>query len=393
MSIELVLCICILIVASITLIYTLVSDIIARRDLSAVHHLIRRFSDRDEDVVYRFYRQQTMHTNDRISFSDSDYRIVDTYKAVRELCAEVDILSHKVDEIRYTVDRSIRIGDGNIAEYLSNAIERTLCVEELTEAITNRILGNLKNANVCELNKMNDAEKKDSDLSVLDDYYLNRVQDTRRVVYNILHLLNTPLSGIKANLQIIALTNKSYDDRDLEGRLDSILSAVEMIESSMNALLENGNIEETDNVKSKLIKMAKTILLVSTKKINIKADSIPEDWSLPQSTFDSLIVCALCIIENAAYFSPDNGDIIMEYEADDAIQKLMITNTGNHIDDAVGERIFDYGYSTKDDGKGLGLFITKKVAKEQLSGDVKYENLIIEGQSKVSFIISFEVNK
>lgn len=227
--------------------------------------------------------------------------------------------------------------------------------------------------------------------SLLEKYNNQRDQDIKQVIYNIKHLLGTPLSGIKANLAILTKNNDAVYSADINPRLESISNAVEMIESSINTLLEYETLDDSGSIKKVLSRCAKVAALTSTKKINIQIDSIPDDLTFSKTIADALTLCTQCIVENAAIYSPDNGEIKIDYKKQGIIHELHISNYGDPIPEEIGEKIFTEHFTTREEGNGIGLYLVKKTVTDILHGDVRYENVLDDEHSKVDFIISFEV--
>ena len=79
----------------------------------------------------------------------------------------------------------------------------------------------------------------------------------------------------------------------------------------------------------------------------------------------------LNIILNAQQAMPNGGEIILRTSTDNGGVTVEIIDTGPGISKPVRDKVFDPFYSTKKDGSGLGLALTKRII-DQHGGTVRF---------------------
>jgi signal transduction histidine kinase len=76
------------------------------------------------------------------------------------------------------------------------------------------------------------------------------------------------------------------------------------------------------------------------------------------------------VFSNALWHAGENGRVQFQVrQQSDGRGRIDITNEGEPIAKGEANRVFDLGFSTKPDGRGLGLFVAKEVALG-LGGDI-----------------------
>lgn len=78
-----------------------------------------------------------------------------------------------------------------------------------------------------------------------------------------------------------------------------------------------------------------------------------------------------------------------EADKDSAKGVIIIGNTGAHIEEKVGQSIFDLYVTSKEerDGTGVGLYITRKIIEEHFHGKIFYRNV----EKGVEFVIEIQI--
>jgi signal transduction histidine kinase len=98
---------------------------------------------------------------------------------------------------------------------------------------------------------------------------------------------------------------------------------------------------------------------------------------------DHLKQMLLNLIYNAKDAMTDGGVIGIDVSHDDEFIYLTVSNTGKPIEKDISQKLFDPFFTTKEHGTGLGLSVTKQLARSN-GGDIKWD----EVNGKTSFIIN-----
>ncbi len=93
------------------------------------------------------------------------------------------------------------------------------------------------------------------------------------------------------------------------------------------------------------------------------------------------------IIKNSLELESKKNEVIIRTEKKKDKVKITIINYGEKIDEKLQKKIFKAGFSTKEEGSGLGLFIVKDLL-EDIHGTIE----IRSSEESTGFIISFPDN-
>lgn len=129
------------------------------------------------------------------------------------------------------------------------------------------------------------------------------------------------------------------------------------------------------------------IINVPSSEIN---SSVSVDFLKNYSCDGTKIKQVLCnILKNALEASPsgDTIEIHLEYNIAEHIFSIIISNHGEKIDSESISSIFELYYTTKKDGNGLGLPISKKIMNAH-GGNIQIEST----DEETSFSLIFPVN-
>jgi signal transduction histidine kinase len=196
------------------------------------------------------------------------------------------------------------------------------------------------------------------------------------------HEIKNPLAGIKASMEVL-LEEPSFsgENRDV---LSKVLDQIKRIEALLKTLLNFARppkphfmLADVNSVLDASIDLALRHPLFSardSKPITIKKAYDPH---LPETMADPLQLqqVFMNLLLNAADAMPDGGMITVQTAHESAAQSLriMVTDSGKGIDEAVLNRIFQPFFTTKTKGTGLGLSITKRLI-EQHGGSIRVQN-------------------
>jgi signal transduction histidine kinase len=100
---------------------------------------------------------------------------------------------------------------------------------------------------------------------------------------------------------------------------------------------------------------------------------------------DHLKQMLLNLLINAQEASPTGGTIKVHTFIDEEGTHIKVTDSGKGISEDVGQKIFDPFFTTREHGTGLGLSVTKQLARSN-GGDVRWKN---SPEGGAAFMISF----
>jgi signal transduction histidine kinase len=129
----------------------------------------------------------------------------------------------------------------------------------------------------------------------------------------------------------------------------------------------------------------------TSEKENIKISFIPPEKMLvarsqPAALQQILLNLLLNGTQQIAEFRSKRGGMIHIFIEDTGVSSpnksicISIRDNGPGIHATLWETIFDLGYSTRKDGSGIGLYISKRLAEDKLKGQLYVqESFILSG--------------
>ena len=186
----------------------------------------------------------------------------------------------------------------------------------------------------------------------------------------IVHELKNHLAVIKGAVYILSMSNQS---KDIKEEVDRIERAADEAEKVIYTLLDYSR----DDEKMEMVHVGtviKQILLLSRKTLirqNIEVkEMIDDDCYINMGSPEALKVILQNIIINAIQAISEDGLIDIFCGRKDETIVVIVKNNGEPIPSELREKIFDPFYTTKADGNGIGLWITRRLT-DALGGSVK----------------------
>ena len=183
---------------------------------------------------------------------------------------------------------------------------------------------------------------------------------------SVVHEINNPLTGVLnyIRLMIKILGRDSFSAEQIQkfnkylGLMESEVGHCSDIVSSLLAFARKSELEFGEvNIKDLLQKC----LILSDHKLtlqNIQINTVLYS-EIPKVTgdFNQLQQCILNLVFNAADAMPEGGLLTIEssFHPESRLVKIMVADTGCGIAPKDLPKIFDPFFSTKEEGKGLGL--------------------------------------
>lgn len=214
------------------------------------------------------------------------------------------------------------------------------------------------------------------------------------------HAFRTPLT------RIIWITKELEVDTTSDERLlhlQGIKNATDKILGMVDTIVGIRNLKDASSYDFKSVSIREIIenaILKNREKINKKniAFQISQFKDIPSLTVDLKKISFVIeeIIENAVYYTPDNGTITIECQSGSRSLSLFISDTGIGLDFIDKYRIFSKFYrnkrakSSNTDGIGLNLYLIKQIIKRH-NGTIK---AVSGGVNKgTTFIIKLPFHK
>jgi len=216
-------------------------------------------------------------------------------------------------------------------------------------------------------------------------------------IATISHELKTPISAIKAGLQLLENKNTGAINEEQKQLIESIRDDSNRLLKIISELLnlsqvETGNIQLSiqQSDPSKILHYALEAVKVQAEQKQIKLE-VKMDENLPSVKADTEKAAWVLInlLTNAIRYSLENGKVIIEVKKDTDKVFFSVKDFGKGIEpkykDKIFTRYFQVPGSSKH-GTGLGLSISKEFIEAQ-GGEIKMESELGEG-SKFIFSLN-----
>jgi signal transduction histidine kinase len=212
------------------------------------------------------------------------------------------------------------------------------------------------------------------------------------------HEIKNPLAGIKASVEVISCDHSvSSENREV---LLKVIDQIRKIEVILKSLLNFARppkpqfmLVDFNSVIDATVNLAERHPAFSSRNGNHIAIMKNFDSRLPAITADPLQLqqVFMNLLINSAEAMPEDGTIMIQTSSseDGRFITAKMTDTGQGIEDATIDKIFQPFFTTKAHGTGLGLAITKELIKQH-GGDIRVVNNHDRG---VSFTIVLPIHQ
>ncbi len=223
------------------------------------------------------------------------------------------------------------------------------------------------------------------------DYAKNAEEHRRQLVSNITHELKTPLAVIHGYAE--GLQAGIAKDKQAQ-YLSTILEESEKMDAMVLEMLDMSRLEAG---KVRLSADHFSLLTLTQEILNKLA---PEERRRHIISFGYCNDCMLVadegriaqvvtnLISNALKYTSEGGTILLQVFAHEGSAHFRITNTADHLPEAVLEKLFDSFYrvdaSRSDKGTGLGLPIAKSIIGLH-RGTLTAKNVLENGEPRLEF--------
>ena len=267
-----------------------------------------------------------------------------------------------------------------IAQHINKNIDKAKCLIKNEEKIKEVIETNLQ-----------------KDFQLMEQ---SKMANMGKMLNNIIHQWRQPLSTIStiASNVIVMKECAILDVEALPNDMQKIINNVQHLSETVN-VFRNFLMEKKEKVVVDIlerINLSLDIVSIALKDANISLKN-EIDYSKPIKAniiAGELSEVIINIINNAK-------DVLVEKKISDPYIKLMlekrdniaiiiIEDNGGGIPDNIMPKIFDENFSTKDKkhGTGIGLYMSKKIMRESLDGDLYAKNI----QNGVQFFIELPIS-
>ena len=206
---------------------------------------------------------------------------------------------------------------------------------------------------------------------------------SKELTANVSHELRTPLTRMRIAEELLREKSQQGDSKELERHLDAIREDIEELDTLIGRILELSKLDihesplefESLNPSDLLNKLLERLNPVFERKdLRVKTDlSFHPPFKCDR---EALYAALLNILDNAAKFTPEKGDVIVTMHSEQDSLVISVTNSFEKLAEEDLSRIFDPFHRverSQESGSGLGLAITKRII-ERHGGNIEAFN-------------------
>jgi signal transduction histidine kinase len=230
------------------------------------------------------------------------------------------------------------------------------------------------------INRMASVRRRLEDELRRDD----RLRAIGRTVAGIAHEIRNPLNGIRLSMQLFAqrLKRGSVQPEDL----GLVIAEVDRMDALLNDLLAFREKKEVALVEQNLLPVVeKCVHLVQPQegKKQVRVHIETEDATL-RARIDSqrLTQALMNLLLNAMEATEDHGDVRVNLRRSDQMVAIEVNDSGPGLSEVQEKHLFEAFYTTKPDGTGLGLAVSRELV-EEMGGKLTYRN----GSPGATFVV------
>jgi PAS domain S-box-containing protein len=196
-----------------------------------------------------------------------------------------------------------------------------------------------------------------------------------RLAASVAHEINTPLQSIQTFLELVQIASDADRDTFLQHALEEIQRTGRIVHQLLDLYRPGaavpGRVAINELIERIVLLIGKSL---RDHRIALERD-LAADLPLLWGRADALMQVILNLMNNAIDAMPHGGVLRVQtrYHAQAAAIEVAMSDSGNGIAPDLQERIFEAFVTTKEDGLGLGLSISKQIL-QQHGGDIRVES-------------------
>ncbi|MEZ7891735.1 MAG: HAMP domain-containing sensor histidine kinase [Candidatus Wallbacteria bacterium] len=190
--------------------------------------------------------------------------------------------------------------------------------------------------------------------------------DVKRMSFALAHEIRNPLNSMHLSLELMKTNNESFDhlkQSENDECINILQFEIKRLDELVKRFMEYSKEIKLKYVKTSVNKLINSIIAVLTpiaaeKKVAIELKLINDiDINID---FDLIYQSFFNIIKNAIEAAPNDGFVKIECVKVNSNVEIKVADNGPGIIPEMLPRIFDFYFSTKEEGSGIGLALTKK---------------------------------
>jgi signal transduction histidine kinase len=219
--------------------------------------------------------------------------------------------------------------------------------------------------------------------------HASKMRGLARLLTTAAHELRAPMNAISLHMELLRSSIRSGADGDERalakslGTVDTIQGEVQRLDRTLRDLLDLALVRKDMRRRfdvANLVRELIALLRPAAREMGIElATRVPAAATMPLLGHrDRLKQALLNILLNALEATPHGGKVRLTLTGRNENARIRVTDTGPGIPRDVLPRVWDLHFTTKEDGSGIGLHVSRAVI-EELGGAIDVTSEVGEG--------------
>lgn len=211
--------------------------------------------------------------------------------------------------------------------------------------------------------------------------HMERLAAVGELAAELAHEVRNPLTGISSALQVLETNGSAGANRELVSR---VLAQLQRMDQTMGNFLRFTRIPEAVEKPFDLGETFQRVILLIQPKLKAQGIELqrrfPDRWPALRGDPAQLEQVLLNLSLNAIQAMPSGGTLRLSAAAERGAVRLEVSDTGHGIPPELLERIFKPFFTTRPNGSGLGLSISRQIVTSH-GGELWLESVPDQGTS------------
>lgn len=202
----------------------------------------------------------------------------------------------------------------------------------------------------------------------------DRLRAVGRTVAGFAHEIRNPLNGIRLSMQVLEqrLNNGTVQTQDL----NLVMSEVDRMDVLLTDLLafrEKKSVDVSEQDVLPIVERCVELVQSPNAGSRIRVEACAEQSPLlVRIDSQRLTQATLNVLLNAVEAAGDNGDVVVRLRKSGENVEIEVKDSGPGLTWEQQQHIFEAFYTTKPNGTGLGLAVSRQLVLE-MGGDLRYQ--------------------
>ncbi|PYM71708.1 MAG: hypothetical protein DME10_15155 [Candidatus Rokuibacteriota bacterium] len=208
-----------------------------------------------------------------------------------------------------------------------------------------------------------------------------RMATVGRLSLKVAHEVRNPIAAIGLNAELVGDLVKERGGPDME-EATTLVSAIREQVGALDAITEEYLAfarfpqpqYEEDSVNEMVAALVEFVRPVATRQAS--AVEATTDQAVPPMAIDRTLLrqAVLNLVKNGLEALGRGGKLTVGTRRVDDQVEITVRDTGSGIAPEVGKRLFEQFFTTKPQGTGLGLYISRQIIEEQHGGTLTWKS-------------------